>query len=360
MLSLLEEGLLDGCKGISLGLAYRPGNFTTKEQIHALASLAAKHNKLLTVHRQVETSISGMYPDYNEAHNVRWLREFFDNVQDTGVSLHISHLIYPGRVTWPSYDAMHSMIDEYAGTMDITYDMYAYEYGASEVAILIAADLPLYFDAMEKDKALHDEKEAAHYSTGEVIGLRSSDVFLSNPYSPAYAPYTGMFLDQMARARGLSDFDNIVDLYKNTDGHATVMLGTYYSPEMTVNQMRDSKVMFMTDAWIDPGCAQNPAAYGSLPKFLRHARETGNISMEEAVHKMTGKAARRFNLMRRGILKNGYFADVTVFDPQTVAETADSKNPSSPPVGIQWVFINGTPALHNGVFDTQANSGMVM
>ena len=360
VLSILEEGLSDGCKGVSLGLAYRPGNFTNNKQIHNLARLAAKNNKLLTVHRQVETSISAAYGDFNEPHNVRWLREFFENVIDTGVSLHISHLIYPGRSTWPSYEAMHNLIDDFAGKMDITYDMYSYEYGASEVAILVSPDLPLYFDEMEKNKSLHDEKEAAHNQFSEIIGMKASDVFLSNPHNPAYSKYIGMFLDEMAQKRGMSTFDNIVDLYKNTEGHATVMLGTYYSSEMTVDQMTDDKVIYMTDAWIDPGYAQNPAAYGGFPKFLRLARESGNISMEKAVHKMTGKPAKRFDLPRRGFLKTGYFADITVFDPAAVAETAGSKTPASLPIGIQSVFINGKQILHNDQFNSHERGGMVI
>ena len=350
VLGLLEDGMNDGCKGVSLGLAYRPGNFTTPEQLRHIAELVAKHNKILTIHREVETAISGHCSEFNEYHNVRWLREFFENVKDTGVSLHISHLLFAGRATFPSYGAVHDLINQYVKDgLDLTYDMYSYEYGATEVAILVAADLPQDMEAMKTDRALHDMREQQFHKTGEVIGIFNSDAFLSNPYCAEFEPYKGMFLSDMAKARGMSEFDNVVDLYEKTDGHATVLLSPYYSSEMTIDQMQDSLVNYQTDAWIDPGCAQNPAAYGSFPRFLRLGREKTNMRLEDVVHKMTGKTARRFDLRQRGFLRNGYYADVTIFDPENIRETATPQNPSGAPVGISKVFINGKLMVDNGV-----------
>ena len=133
-----------------------------------------------------------------------------------------------------------------------------------------------------------------------------------------------------------------------TDGHATVMLSPYYTPEMTIDQMQDPKVNYQTDAWIDPGCAQNPAAYGSFPRFLRLGREKTDMRLEDVVHKMTGKTARRFDLRHRGFLKNGYYADITVFDPENVRETATAKDPSGKPEGIKKVFVNGQLVVDEG------------
>ena len=168
-----------------------------------------------------------------------------------------------------------------------------------------------------------------------------------------------MFLSDMAKARGLSEFDNVVDLYEKTNGHATVMLSPYYSPEMTIDQMQNPLVNYQTDAWIDPGCAQNPAAYGSFPRFLRLAREKTRMRLEDVIHKMTGRTARRFDLHHRGFLRAGYYADVTVFDPQHVRETATAQTPSGAPEGIRCVFVNGQLAVDDGVV-RDIRSGMVI
>ena len=349
VLEILEEGLLDGCKGISLGLAYRPGNFMTDEEIHQTAALAAKHGKLLTVHRKVETALSGAYADFDEPHNVRWLRSFFDIIKDTGVKVHISHLIYPGRSTFPSYEAMHQLLETYrAAGLNVTYDMYSYEYGATEIAILLAADIPLVLDRIRTDRAYHDLREAESLKTAELAGIHESDVILSNPYVPELEPYKGMNFHDMAKVRGLSGFDNKLDILERTNGHATILLSPYYTTEMIVRQMQDPLCHYMTDAWIDPGCTQNPAAYGGMPRFLRLAREKTGMRLEDVVHKMTGKTARRFDLGRRGLLKNGYYADITVFDPEKVCETATPEHTQGKPKGIACVMVNGQIVVERG------------
>lgn len=361
VLDLLEEGLEDGCKGISVGLIYRPSNHTTKEQLKNIAALAAKHHKPLTVHRELEIAISKFYPDFDEPHDVRWLREFFENVAETGVSIHISHLLFAGRSTFPSYEPIHELINDYVSKgMDITFDMYSYDYGTPEIAVLLPADLPNHFDAIEKDKSVHDKFEVQFKMTCKFIGIFSSDIILIDPCADELEEYVGMYLDEMARARGMSDFDNIIDIYKHTNGRATLGLGPYYSEEITLDQMTNPKAMYMTDAWIIPGRPQNAASYGSMPRFLRLARETGNLSLEEVIHKMTGKTAQYFDITRRGLLKNGYFADIVVFDPEKIAETATMKNPSGKPVGIHKVFINGEKVVDEGVYKLGQSAGMVV
>ena len=360
VLAVLEEALNDGCKGVSLGLAYRPGNFTTPEQIRHIAELVAKHHKILTVHREVEAALSAKYDDFSEPHNIRWLREFFDNIKDTGCKVHVSHLLFPGRTAFPSYEGMHRLIDEYAANgLDVTFDMYSFEYGASECAIILAADLPKDIEKMKTDKARHDYREAEYKQTAEFAGMFAYDVFLSNPRCEELEPYKGMFLDKMAEARGMSEFDNAVDMFVKTDGRATLMLSPYYSSEMTIDQMQDPLCNYQTDAWIEPGAVPNPSAFGSFPRFLRLGREAANMRIEDVVYKMTGKTARRFELNNRGFLKNGYYADVTIFDPVNVRELATPNDPSAGNVGIIKVFVNGELALDNDKC-VNLNAGMVI
>ena len=100
----------------------------------------------------------------------------------------------------------------------------AVDNGASEVAIILPAGLPLEMEAMKTDKALYEQRKAEFERSAELTGIYNSDVFLSNPYVDELRPYMGMFLDEMAAARGMSPFDNAIDIFKRTDGHATVML----------------------------------------------------------------------------------------------------------------------------------------
>jgi N-acyl-D-amino-acid deacylase len=116
----------------------------------------------------------------------------------------------------------------------------------------------------------------------------------------------------------------------------------------------------MTDAKATPEGVQNPAAFGNFPLFLQCARNYRLISLEEAVHKMTGATAERFQIKDRGILKKGYAADITVFDWNTVTDNNTAQATSNAPTGIEAVFINGQQVLGNGNVNGSALPGKVL
>lgn len=97
-----------------------------------------------------------------------------------------------------------------------------------------------------------------------------------------------------------------------------------------------------------------------MPKFLRIARETGNQSLEETVAKMTGRSADRFDLKGRGYLREGYYADVVVFDYANLRDTSTPDKPDAEPVGIEHVFVNGSHILSRGQLDANSRKGMIL
>jgi N-acyl-D-aspartate/D-glutamate deacylase len=116
----------------------------------------------------------------------------------------------------------------------------------------------------------------------------------------------------------------------------------------------------MTDAIVAPEGVQNPAAFGNFPRFLQYARDYSLISLEEAVHKMTGASAERFEIKGRGILKNGYAADITVFDWKNVRDNNTEKVTNARPDGIEMVFINGQQVVDGEKIDSSVNAGVVV
>jgi N-acyl-D-amino-acid deacylase len=166
--------------------------------------------------------------------------------------------------------------------------------------------------------------------------------------------YDGMFLSEIARIRRQKTEDALIDIARESGGRAAVLCHRYSTEAIVHALIRHPLSLFMTDAWVDSG-AQNPSAYGAFPRFLKLAREKRLLSLEEAVHKMTGAAADRFGLAGRGILAEGAAADVTVFDPQTVE---DGESAGTPPAGIEHVFINGKKVMSGGKKDPPFNSGM--
>ncbi|MDL2289606.1 hypothetical protein LJB83_02460 [Clostridia bacterium OttesenSCG-928-F22] len=362
--AIIEEGLDAGCKGISFGLGYRPGIFCTNKELRDIAELAVKRNKLITVHSRVMGNLGvELYgEDFSEPHNVRWNREFLDLFRGSNARVHISHLLFVGRAAWPSYDQMFEMIEKNLamGDIDLMFDMYSYIQGGTSISVRMP---PFFFDNFPQifdDKSLWPqlEKEITRFNSGR--GIEPNDVLLCNPFDDELQKYRGMFMDEICEARGMSLTELYLDLYKRSNGTASIYILIEQPEENVPKQMVHDKALYMTDAWIVPGSLQNACAYGSLPKFLRISRETKNQSMEMTVAKMTGRAATRWDLFGRGFLRKGYFADITVFNPNTVAETATPKQPEQFPIGIEHVFINGEHVLNQGNFDKGIRAGMLL
>lgn len=361
VLALLEQGMDEGCVGVSLGLAYRPGNFLRMDQIRTIAALVKKKDKILTVHRGVEGCVSQSYPGYTGAHNVRWLKELFESLRDTGVKLHLSHVLFPGKATWRTFDAVIDMINTYnTRGMDITFDMYPYSLGETEIALQLPAELPPQFARMDADPVFRTQCEADYNAFHDQKGTYTEDMILCNARGDAYLRgFEGMRLDQIAQARGLSDFENIVDIYKRTNGRASIYMTYMYAPGQVETEMCHERVLYMTDAWYEPNCVQNPCVYGSMPRFLRLAREGGNLPLQTAVARMTGKTAERFQLRGRGFIRKGYCADLTIFDPNTVAEQATVESPERDCVGMEYVFVGGELVCRRGML-LPVHSGKIL
>jgi N-acyl-D-aspartate/D-glutamate deacylase len=117
--------------------------------------------------------------------------------------------------------------------------------------------------------------------------------------------------------------------------------------------------LFMTDAVAASEGVQNPAAYGAFPLLLQYSRDRHLLSLEEAVHKMTGATAERFYLKDRGFLKEGLAADITVFDWKNIKDNNTIKETDQAPTGIEAVFINGRQVKKNGLVDGSVTAGVV-
>lgn len=363
--AILEEGMNSGCKGISFGLGYRPGAFISDAEVREAAEWAIRRNKLVSVHERIMTAMAPQLygDDHSIPHNVRWHKEFIELFRGSGARLQMSHLLTVGRKAFPTYDALIAVIDEMMDAgIDLWFDMYSYVEGATTIAIRMPNFFYDHFPQIFEDKSLWAELEKATFEKNNGIGILPSDVLLSEPGDEALRQYVGMTMDQIAEARGQTVGQWYMDFYRRTNGFGRIYFTVEQKEENIRRQMLHPRALYMTDAWVEPapGCLQNAATYGCMPKFLRLTREFGGQSMEEAVAKMTGRTARRFDLFGRGLIKEGYAADITVFDPVTVADIATPEDPARFPVGIRHVFINGRHVLNNGRLDTEAKAGVLL
>jgi N-acyl-D-amino-acid deacylase len=350
LLDLLDAALREGAAGVSLGLQYKPGVFAKLEELDDVARLVKRHDKLLTVHAKAYSSFSGTYPmiPFGRAHNLKAIDDMLGLARRTGVRLQFSHLIFVGSQTWKTVDEAIGLFDRaIASGVDVCFDMFPYDCGAT----LLNTLLPEWFMA-RMPGALHNPMARARLRLEAEIGFRLvgfgyPQMQITNASCAEYEQHNGQFLPAIAARVGKSSFDTMLDLLDKSNAEARVLFHGYYNEEIIDRLMRHQAAIFASDSWPEPGGHQNPAAFGTFPRFLRQARERGSISLEEAVHKMTGAAAKRFRLRNRGRLEVGCAADVVVFDWNAVRDRPNESGGAAPS-GIEHVFVNGHPILEGG------------
>lgn len=362
MLGLLDDAMAEGAAGVSLGLQYKPGVFAKADELDEVARLVKGHDKLLSVHAKAYSSFSGTYPmiPFGRPHNLKAIEDILDLARRTGVRLQFSHLIFAGTQAWKTVDRALGLFDEaIAEGVDVKFDMFPYSCGAT----LLNTLLPEWFMARMPD-SLHEPGARARLRLEATVGFRLAgfgyaQIQITNASCPEYDPYNGMFLPEIASRVAKAPFEVLLDILDKSHAEARVLFHHYYNEEIIDRLMQHPASIFATDSWPEPGGHQNPAAYGSFPRFLRNARERKTLSLQAAVHKMTGAAADRFRLAERGRLKEGHAADVVVFDWDEIRDRPGEAGSGSP-AGIEHVFVNGLPVFSFGRVCAKRGVGRVL
>src|SRR5919199_4953070 len=321
MKGLLEESLQDGAIGLSLGLMYAPGSYTTGEELAELCSVLPRCDGLLATHIRGEGN--SLIPSIRE---VIWIAE------RCGCPLQISHLKAAGRSNWGSVaEAMELIEDARSRGLDVTCDVYPYTAGSTSLTTLLppwalegGISLTL---ARLKDQTFrqrikeelgreHDDWDNLMVSTGW------ESVYISSLSKGDSADLEGKNIDEISESRAQGPADCMMDLLLEQDGKVSMVL--FHMTETDVEQVLGwDRSLIASDSLHDQARKPHPRLYGTFPHVLaRYVREKKLLSLEEAIRKMTSFPARRFKLDGRGLLAPGYAADLVVFDPDTVSERA--------------------------------------
>ena len=346
---LVDEAMQGGAFGGSFGFMYEPGIYSKREELIAFAKRIAAYDGILTVHPRACSKVALGYPLLSKPHIELALDEVADIMKESGVRTEYSHLIFVGKTSWKSMEPMLAKFRKLNEEgYSIAYDNYSFTYGASVITVV----LPPWYMALpegERKKPFNMFKlKLMTNITKLALGLDFCDftvAYISD--DPAHKKYEGKTVSECAKEEGLSDFDMYIKLVDLSRGQGRLYLGKYYNDEIIDRLMTDDLSVFMTDAWVEAAGTQNGAAYQGFPYFLVRAREH-KIPLESVIHKMTGKTAERFRLKDRGVLREGAYADITVFDYEGVK--VDPAVPDFTPVGIKHVYVNGVPAVRDGEY----------
>ena len=334
MCALVESEMKAGALGLSSGLEYDPGLYATTEEVIACAKVAARYGGLY---------ISHVRDEENEA--ITSFREVIRIAQEAHLPAQISHIKLGSSNVWGKADEVLRLMHEAKRRgLDITADVYPYTYWRSTITVITPT---------------RDWSDRAAWQKGldEIGG--PSNVLLAT-YTPD-AAWAGKTIAQIAASTGKDAVTIIQEIVKKTRGE-----GATGREGVVVTAMREDdlrrfiaapRIMFCTDGGLR---STHPRASGTYPRLLgRYVREWRVLSLEEAIRKMTSLPAWRMGLRDRGIIQSGMKADVVVFDPQRVIDTATTGNPGAAPIGISSVIVNGVPVLDMGKM-TGERPGMVL
>lgn len=361
MRAATRRAMEDGAFGVASALIYPPGNFASTEELVEIAKAMSPYGGVYISHMRSEAD------KYLEA-----IDELLRIGREGGVATEIYHLKAGGVRNWPKAAQAIAKIDSArAAGQDVQANMYPYVAGGTG----LAACTPPWASA--DDKLLANLRDAA--TRAKIVAEMNQDrtawenlCLLATPQGimtlgytqDSLMKYNGKRLSEIAAARGRDPANTIVDLLLATEGQLGMLVFMMSEPNVEL-QLKQPWMKFGTDAegW-DPDSAAkgltHPRSYGTFPRILGHyVRERKVIPLEDAVRKASSAVATRLSIADRGVLKQGFLADVVVFDPATIADKATFTEPHQLSVGMKHVFVNGTHVWRDGTH-TGATPGRVL
>jgi N-acyl-D-amino-acid deacylase len=292
------------------------------------------------------------YPQlFGRSHLLRAFDELVEIARGTPLKLQYSHAIFVGRSSFRDKEELLRLMDELRQSgCDVMFDIYNELLGVSVITVI----LPSWYQGMnpeERKKPMNRLKLAALVKASSVLlGFGFKDIQIAY-IGPGYERYEGKTVHQIAREEGISDLKAYLKLCEISDFHGRVNMGPYTTEEIIHEFERNEYCLYMTDAWVEPHGVQNPALYDCYPKFLRDSLLSLGDTMENTIRRMTGAIADRFMIPERGYLREGFYADLTVFNEDALRTgTPDREKP----FGIEKVFINGRLVLDGDELDREA------
>ena len=340
MQDMIRQGMAEGALGLSSGLSYPPSVWADTDELIELCKIVAEYGGVYTTHVRYGMG-DGAFDGFKEAVKIG---------ERSGVAVNISHFhCNPG--TQGRADKLLQIIDEArANGVDITFDSYPYECRTGPLQA--NPSIPLWAHSGGPYALLERLKsEALRTKMREEQAQNLEDLsrtrFIAGVKSKKNKWCEGLTLRAIADKLGKDITDTVCDLLieEKLEVAVTKLAGDYRDVKVI---MQHPVGMIISDALLIGGLP-NPRTYGTFPKVLRWlVREERLLTLEEAVRKMTSLPALRYSLSDRGILRDGMKADIVIFNPDTVRDTATLAKPKQYPVGIDYVFVNGTLVVEKG------------
>ena len=353
MKAQVEQAMRDGAFGLTSALIYAPGTFAETEELIELAKIAGSYGGIYTAHIRSEGN------QFIEA-----IDETLRIGREGKLPVKIHHLKAGGQPNWFKMDIAIEKIETLRKEgIPVTADMYTYVAGATG----LDASMPTWVQAGGYDKwakRLKDPEIRARVKAEMATNAQDWENlgYFAGPEGMMFIgfknddlkKYMGKTLAEVAADRGQDPLDTIIDLVIE-DGSR---VGTVYflmSEENLKKQIRQPWVMFGSDAYAPAAegkeleGAVHPRTYGNVARLLgKYVRDEQVIPMEEAIRRLTLLPAQTLSVFERGRLAPGFFADITIFDPENIRDHATFEDPHHYSTGVKHVLVNGVPVVTDG------------
>ena len=346
MRSLASAALSEGALGLSTGLVYMPGMYADTAELIEVCRALTPFNAPYMSHIRSESN------ELPEA-----VEEALTIARAVGVPCHIAHHKALGQSNWNKIDISLARIDAArdAGE-DVTVDVYPYILSTSAMRNLLP---PWALEGGIETVAarLHDPEIRARIIREIESGDSANNIWrdaggaegvfaMDTHYTPQYE---GKNMLEASLISGRSPLDTALDIIAENKGWDTACYATGCEENIRKVLKKPYSMVGSDAVPCAPGAKCNPRTNGTFPRILgKYTREEKVLTLEEAVYKISGAAAKRLKLKGKGLLKAGYDADLVLFDPLTVIDKATTTDPLARPEGIEWVFVNGIAAVKDG------------
>jgi dihydroorotase/N-acyl-D-amino-acid deacylase len=349
MRTVVRQAMRDGAFGLGSALIYPPGNYASTEELIEQAKAMAPYGGVYITHMRSEGD-----------RLVEAVEEALRIGREGGVPVEIYHLKAAGVKNWPKMKTVIAKIDSArAAGQDVTVDQYPYTAGGNNLSSCIPpwahADgklLDRLRDAPTRAKIKAEMMDENANFESLCLGATPQGVEVVGFAVDSLKKYEGKRLPEIAGAWNKDWADALMDLTLAERNRLGQIIFIASDSNIAV-QVKLPYMKFGTDAaGYDPDSTRvsvHPRSYGTYPKILgRFVREYKWLTLEDAIRKMTGATAARLSIRDRGELKEGWYADIMIFDPNTIIDKATYEQPHQLSVGVRYVFVNGVPVVSEG------------
>jgi N-acyl-D-amino-acid deacylase len=355
MKNLLAQSMKEGAFGISTGLIYPPGVYAKTEELIELSKVVARYGGIYATHMRDEGD-----------HLSEAVQEVIKIGREAKVPVEISHYKICGKSNWGKLEDTLRIIEEArAQGIDITMDSYPYTAGSTYLSALLP---PFTHEGGEKKLKERCKDPKMRIKIKRFIEERTDwqnlikqagweNIILS--YSIDHPELIGNTISKISETYKKDPFNILFDIISKDGNNAQIII-FMMNEEDVKKAISHQYTMIGTDG-IDEGVGiPHPRSYGTFPRVIRiYARNEKIISIEDAIRKMSSLPAQKLGIKDRGLLREGFWADIVIFDPNKIIDRATYQEPRNSPEGIEYVIVNGTISIRNGKL-TKEKGGRIL